>query len=116
MTASERASRVYHELRAAGWNDAAIGFIATKLLAYAGRKTMSDNLMKQLRDDTMTRDKFFKIADQLCHEAADRIEELESLVEYAFREGVRAGMARLPDPRKWENSAAYAALNGGDDE
>jgi len=38
MTASEQASRVYYELRALGWNDAAIGFIATKLLAYAGRE------------------------------------------------------------------------------
>jgi len=45
---------------------------------------------------------------------ADRY-RLQALVEDAFREGVRAGLSDNPGSRTWENSDAYAALNGGDD-
>jgi len=39
-------------------------------------------------------------------------EELESLVENAFREGVRAGLSDVPGPRTWEESASYRKLKG----
>jgi len=48
--------------------------------------------------------------------AEDRIEELESLVEYAFREGVRAGLSDVPGSRTWENSAVYRKLKGDGNE
>jgi len=39
---------------------------------------MSDDLMKQLRDEDMSSEEFFSVASSLCFQAADRIEELEA--------------------------------------
>jgi len=41
-----------------------------------------------------------------------RIKELESLVEYAFSEGVRAGLSDVPGSRTWEESDSYRKLKG----
>jgi len=69
----------------------------------------------------MTEDPFYKqvlshIAG-LTHrleKANEHIEELESLVEYAFREGVRAGLSDVPGYRTWEESDSYRKLKGED--
>lgn len=76
---------------------------------------MSDDLRQRL-ENCHTASALMETVAAIMGEASSRIEELESLVEYAFREGVRAGLSSVPGSRAWEESGSYKKLKGNDDE
>jgi len=75
---------------------------------------MSDDLVKRLRDEDMTRDEFFAVADPLCHEAADSIAELEAKLEKAMTHLQRISSNKTTDEltrTEWDTHDTFTILD-----